>query len=126
MANHRKIEFSGLFLLLIFLISNGIIGLFHNHSLNEIALKSTTICDKAIYFNGLEESKECNHEAHFSAELEKCVHCILKTSTLLYFETSSVSNFKFEFYSFFAEPLLHLTKNCLFSFPNKGPPQHQV
>ena len=126
MGNKRKIEFSGLFLLLIFFISNGISDLFHNHSLNEIGFQNSSSCDKTFNFNGLEKKKECNHEAHFSVESEKCIYCSLKTSTLFYFESSPTSNFKLEFYTFFSEPILHQTKNYLFSFPNKGPPKHQV
>ena len=70
---NRNINFTGLFILLLYIFSNSPAILFHHHDYNIVAYDKADKCEKAIYYVKTENS--CNHKQHLTTGFEKCSLC---------------------------------------------------
>ena len=73
LKKNRNINFTGLFLLLLYLFSNSPANLFHHHDYNIVAYDKADKCEKAIYYANKDGS--CNHKHHITKSFEKCSLC---------------------------------------------------
>jgi hypothetical protein len=73
MKKTRKINFTGLFLLLLYVFSNSPVILFHHHDNHIVAYDKADQCEKVIYYSS--KSDGCHHKEHISKASEKCSLC---------------------------------------------------
>jgi len=73
LKKNPNINFTGLFLLLLYLFSNSPAILFHHHDNNIVAYSNADQCEKAIYYPDKDDS--CNHKQHVTETFEKCSLC---------------------------------------------------
>lgn len=106
LIKNRNINFSGLFLLLLYLFCNSPSILFHHHENNVVTYAQADMCEKAIYYADKEGT--CKHKQHITSALEKCSLCDNHTVS-----THVVSNPIFEYINTIFTPK-HNTYNINF------------
>ncbi|MEO6189276.1 MAG: hypothetical protein ABIO44_01880 [Saprospiraceae bacterium] len=73
MKKRRNLNYGGIFLILIYLLSNSPTIIFHHHNHEIVAYNKADNCEKAIYY--ADKSGKCNHKSHLSKSLDKCALC---------------------------------------------------
>ena len=120
MKKRRQIQFTALFILLIYFCSNCLYVFFHHHSTHVVSYEHATPCEKANYY--AQEEGTCHHKSHVSEASEKCDLCNNHT-----FSPHSIHTFFSEsFRKVKAKRNTSVSKYYYIQFPsvftNRGPP----
>lgn len=119
MYKHKSINIKCVLLLLIYLISNFPLTLFHHHNHGIVAFNNANHCEKTIYYG---EKNACTHKYHFSNLKEKCSFCSHHTISS---HTNSLYHFSiYKPITFTNNKLYAISLYSTLTFKpfNKGPP----
>lgn len=121
MANKNIQQFKAIILLTIYLVCGVFVPLFHHHS-NKVELSKASVCEKSIYFTGLEKEKKCDHQSHFVEDEGVCQKCNHNKLNSLIYSILPVYEFFPQNSIKYLEPSFPYCRQLILSFTNKGPP----
>jgi hypothetical protein len=115
-----RIQFKALFLLLVYLFSNGPSILFHNHLTDIAAYEKATACEKVIYY--ADNDANCKHQNHVANAVEKCWLCDNHTLSPHLFQTFLPEYFSKKISASYTELCNYYYFQTPSRFLNRGPP----